>query len=594
MNKFCILVLAAISSFSVSQAQKTKKDTIIHRDMVLEKEYQPEVVSSERIALFPELEKNISTKREPAFSLSGNPISLKGEYIPLPAPLIKSEYPYQNQLGYLSVGAGSKFSFFADGQLNLISSPMQALDVRFMHRSIFGDITNSMNVASRAYANNNRLIATYRLHLPGNELTVSLSDKYNAWNYYGTWQTPINTLSESLPAIPDGQWLSDTKIFSNLKSKALDQALTWDISAEGHLFRLGKGVFAPGSDRETRGAFEKEFRVFGNLNLKVTDNLSIGTDGQLLQLNCSTPSSFSLDAYSNYFKSQSWIVVNPYARLTVNRWDLKVGIKATVPSLESERVMYNLTVSASTSLNAKTAFRASLGGGLMPFTYREGFELNPYLDPSIHLKPVQKPLIISAALDFRPMTSLRVSPVFEYERANNMPFFYNGYPSPSEYINKTYGHLFSAKYMNSNRFSIGADAFYNYQNKLTIFGKVRFNQYLNYSKDGAVDAQLKANGRRAWHMPGAEMQLRIDYSPVEKVSLFAGYELTALRYAPTSESFSSRLDDIHDVNIGVSWNMAKDVNVFIKLNNMLDQRYDIWNAYRVHGFTAMIGGSVRF
>ena len=599
MNKSIILLLIAISSGFALHAQKATKDTIIRRDMVLEKEYQPEVVTSERMILLPELEKISAGKKQPIFSLTGNPARIKGEYLPLPAPELKAEYPAQDQLGYFSLGAGSKLSFFADGQLNLIRKPKQALDIRLMHSSIFGDITNTMNVNSRAYNNNNRIMANYKLHLPGNELTVGLSEKYNAWNYYGTWQNPLTAIGDAYPNVPGGQWLSDTKFSAGFKSKNLNQAFTWNIGAESHIFRLGRGIPAPLTTDKVKGGRENELHIKAILNYDISENFHIGLDGQILQFSYRSPDSYSLDEtfyndQATYFKKQNWIVVNPYARWTYKKWEIKTGLKVTVPSLETQKVKYNLTASATTSINDKASFRLSVDGGMLPVSYREGFEMNQYLDPSIRIMPLWKPIGISAGIDYRPIKSLRISPVLEYERVNNMPFFYNGYPSPSEYINQTYGHLFSVKYMKSNRISIGADVLYNYRNKLTISGNARYNQYVNYSDDATVDAQLDVNGRKAWYNPALEIQCRLDYKPVEKISLFAGYQIFAMRYAATPDAFSAKLDDINDLNIGVIWMMAKDVNVFFKLDNMLDQRYDIWNGYRVHGFSAMVGGSVSF
>ena len=147
--------------------------------------------------------------------------------------------------------------------------------------------------------------------------------------------------------------------------------------------------------------------------------------------------------------------------------------------------------------------------------------------------------------------------------------------------------------MTSNRFTLGTDAYYNFRTKLRFFTQVRYNQYFNYSDDKAIDNLLAPN-RKAWYRPGFQTRFRLDYSPVDKVSTYVDYQISALRYAPTSTDFMHKLNDIHDFNLGASWEMAKDVQLFIQLNNLFDQRYDNWNAYKVHGFSTVIGGYVRF
>jgi len=55
-----------------------------------------------------------------------------------------------------------------------------------------------------------------------------------------------------------------------------------------------------------------------------------------------------------------------------------------------------------------------------------------------------------------------------------------------------------------------------------------------------------------------------------------------------------RMDDIHDLSLGASWQLGNNVQLFVRLNNLLDQRYEVWNAYKVHGLSALIGGYVTF
>jgi len=219
--------------------------------------------------------------------------------------------------------------------------------------------------------------------------------------------------------------------------------------------------------------------------------------------------------------------------------------------------------------------------------------MNPYLDPSIRLKSAWKVIDLSGQIDYRPFTSLRLSPAAGYDITKDMPAFFNAYPT-AEGVNDFYGNLFDVKYMNSNRFWIGMNALYAFRSFLTFQGEVYYNQFVNFSSDNTVNNLLKENGHRAWNRPGLQTRLRADYTPIDELNLFVDYKVEAMRYTATSTNFSEAMDPINDLSLGANFKLTKDVGVFLHVNNLLDQRYEVWNGYAVHGFTAMIGGSVKF
>ena len=453
MNRLCILVLAIGCTCFSAEAQKARKDTLSQRNVTLQKD-EPNIKKSEKILFLPDLETQTLEKRPSFFSLSPNPASLPGIYLPLQAPDILTAYPAQDKIGYFRFGGGSKMAFTGDAQLNLIRLPKQTLDIRLIHRSIFGDITNSLNQSYRSYMNRNRLMANYTFHLPGNELKVGLSQRYNAWNYYGTYKTTQSPANANGLTTPSGQWLSDTQFSFSIKSRKPGEALSYRLGVDGHLFRLGRGINSPTYTSGTTGGSEKELTLNGLVNYRLSDNLTLGAEGSLMKFSYGAPKTFAAEqtfytdpvSTANYFADQGWLQLHPHVRLNVKQWELTAGFRLAVPTLETERVKWNPTVTGITSLSDKAAFRVSLDGGIQYYSYREGFDLNPYLDPFIHLRTANSPIRLSAGIDYRPLKALRISPVFEYDHTSNSPFFYNALTG-TDVINDAYGRIFSVKYM---------------------------------------------------------------------------------------------------------------------------------------------------
>jgi outer membrane cobalamin receptor len=175
----------------------------------------------------------------------------------------------------------------------------------------------------------------------------------------------------------------------------------------------------------------------------------------------------------------------------------------------------------------------------------------------------------------------------------NAAFFTNANAGTSG-LNNALGRLFTVEYMNSTCAHVELNGEYSVENRLTLLGRVRYNAYVNTSDNAVLDAQLAANGRRAWYRPGVEARLRADVRAVDKLTVFADYKLEALRYAQTPTAFAIMLDPINDLSFGANYKMSKEVGIFLHVNNLLDQRYPIYYGYPVHGFTAVVGGSVSF
>lgn len=603
MNKRVIIIfLICIYGITVF-AQTAKKDTI-QRDLILEREYKPEVDSKEKIIVLPEPEGFTLEKRNSDFYLTGKPSNVKGEYLPLPAPGVKSEFPSQNKLGFLRIGAGSKLAFIGDGQLNFLRSKKHSLDLRLMHNSVFGEMTNSMGVKDRAMMNKNRLMVNYKLNLPEHELKVSLSEKYNSWNYYGTWKTPIMLpdTTISYPELANTQWSSDLKYSLGFSSRKAQSIFNWNLGLEGHFFRLGRGIqHATMPADANKGGKEKEILAFGDIRLDLSDKFHLGVKGNIRRFSYRKPVSYYLNEdyinnplnYANSFASQSLVELNPFVGFNVKKWDITAGLNISVPSFEDERVKYNLKASAVAPIGDRLLLKADLDGGVVTTSYREGFELNPYLDPHVRINSYYKPLDLKVGVEYRPLKSLRLNAFGGYERSNDKPFFYNGLPF-EDFINRAYGSIFGVMYMNSNKFSGGANILYNVKDKLSLSGEVKYNHYANFSKDDAIDLMLKGVSRKAWYSPGLEMRYRLDFSPVDFITVFADYQLSALRYSADTNSFASKMNNIHDLSVGASWNINKDVTLFVQVNNVLDQRFELWNSYKAHGMSAVIGGSVSF
>jgi len=609
MRTYTIFALAGsllLATLSAPAAKTTKpkavptaeKDSIPASDGTVDKKFQPVLEPVERILVLPGLEFQTETKQPMIFSITESPASLKGEYNPLPAAGIQQEFPASKQLGYVRLGVGNHRSFLGDVQLNLLRLPTQSLDINFIHRSVFGDVLYPNGDIDEAYRAENHDSMNYRASTTKTVLEISLGERFNFWNLYGKTAAPgVDTLQ-----MPGGQWSTDGCFTFGLRSKDLDNPVSWSVKSEGHLFRLGNGVSSatklPGV---SKGGAESEIRLVGSMDYDMNERVSLGVDAVIRNFSYRLPSTYDIDAINpniipslaTEFEDRDYLELTPHATLFYRNWMFKGGLKLSIPSIVSESVRPNLIASAITPLGRKVVFRLNLDGGVEPMSYREGIDMNPWLDPAIRLRSTWKPYDLTASLDIRPLTNLRISTELGLNTTLNAPFFSNAMPGTAG-VNNACGHLFTVQYMTSTLAHVELNGEYSVENVLTILGSVRYNAYSNSSGDAVIDAQLAANGRKAWYKPGVEARMRADVKPVDKLSLFADYRLEALRYAPTGTAFCTSLDPINDLSFGANYKMSKEVGIFMHVNNLLDQRYQVYSGYPVHGFTAVVGGSVSF
>jgi len=597
------LTATAAKSTKTKAATTEKKDSIPYSDGSVDRKFQPVLEPVDRILVLPSLEQQVETKQPMIFSIAESPASLKGEYNPLPAAGIQQEFPSAKQVGYVRLGVGNHRSFLGDVQLNLLRAPTQSFDINYVHRSIFGEVlfpTGENDIM--AYRNENHAVMNYRASMSKTVLEVSLGERFNFWNMYGKVPAVgVDTLN-----FPGNQWSTDGYFTFGLKSKDLENPVSWAVKSEGHLFRLGNGV-SSSTDKPTgdKGGAENEIKLTGSMNYDLNDRVRLGVDAKIRNFTYRLPTSYKIDAINpniipslaSEFENRDYLELAPNATLFYKNWMFKGGLKLSIPSLISESMRPNLIASAITPLGKKVVLRFVLDGGVEPLSYREGIAMNPWLDPAIRLRSAWKLYDLTAGLDFRPLSNLRLSTEIGASTTKDAPFFSNVLPSlqfPLAGVNNACGHLFTVEYMNSTQVHAEINGTYSVENLLTILGSIRYNVYSNSSDNAVIEAQLAANGRKAWYKPGVEARLRADVRPVDKLTLFADYRLEALRYAPTATAFSAMMDPINDLSFGANFKMSKEVGIFMHVNNVLDQRYQVYNGYPVHGFTALVGGSVSF
>lgn len=597
-------LLGIFSLYPLSTQAKTAPDSLIRRDLLLEKEYNPMLETAGKIYRVPETEDLKTKETEVRFSISEAPAMTPGEYVPLRAAEARTYFPAREQKAYVRLGGGYHWATLGDAQWNILKGPRHLLDLTAWHRSSFGKVTLQPDLASRAKLVDSRVGLNYQWHLNSAEFRAGLSERFYAWNYYGRSWSNLPMQNRDSLAMPGMQWFSDTRLSLGLESKPWDKAFDYAFNVDAHYFRLGKALAK--DSLAGAGPAETELDADLALNYQINDKLSIGLDTRVRALFYQRGASsqrFSLADHMQYDPAFAafndapvnafWFELNPRARYSLGLWDFGLGFRLSY--LGGQKMLIAPVASVNRPLGNWAKFNFEVDGGQKLYSYREGLELNSYLDPSIRLLPEYSPIALRGALQIKPLSGLNMTAFTGYSYTQNVAMFYNALPVDSGMLNHlSYSKLFMTEYVKMNKLYVGLGFNFAYKKTLDLSAKLSYNHYIASSNDLKMDMLLSSNARRPWHKPAFEAEAMLNVSPTEQTAFFVSYHWEGTRYAPDYFSAFRRLPDIHYLSLGGSYDVTRRLGVFLHLNNVLNQFYEVWNDYPSQGFTAVVGASYSF
>ena len=144
---------------------------------------------------------------------------------------------------------------------------------------------------------------------------------------------------------------------------------------------------------------------------------------------------------------------------------------------------------------------------------------------------------------------------------------------------------FTGVYDNGNVFGITADVSYTATDKLDIDAGVTF---LSYSLDSLAEPYQKPTLSANF---GLGVMITNKIRANAKVYYY-GERKAANVVSPIAGDI--KLDPIFDLNVGVDYSLTDQFNVFLNINNILNQDYQVYYGYPVHGIQIMGGLTFRF
>ena len=286
------------------------------------------------------------------------------------------------------------------------------------------------------------------------------------------------------------------------------------------------------------------------------------------------------------------VKMNPYFEMKDDFYRLHLGVRMDVGTKFNSsdalfRVYPDLTGSLFVLDNA-LEFYAGLNGGLKSYTYRELVEENPFVATRLKMDITNVKLGFDGGVRTNILNTVDVHVGVRYRHTDNDCFF-------NPRVVSAYNGMIEDRPYNS------FDLVYDETKQVSVLGNVRWL----VMDDLTVDAGFTYNKcdpakeEHAWYRPTMEGNLNAVYQLNEALSINAAFCYQGGRWAKTRPTLgeaakSIELKDAFDLGLGAEYKLKERFSVFVKAENLLNQKYPYYLDYPVMGIEAFAGLKLAF
>ena len=559
------------------------QDSLKNRNVTVEREYQPIINDAGKIITTPRVIEPVVDKTKAIYSDISTPLSISSNIQTLP-PEELEHLPTPAKKGFARIGLGYPLNTLADFIYPLVKNENNRLDFTLRHLGALTDKIHSKTSASLQY---DHLFPTFNFY-------TGVGGRHDFYNYYGrvfgaeksygmaditpTYGNAIYTTPEDntltlrqLSGFPLDETNWRLNFTAGARSLPDAESLHYDISANYNLFTAVTGKLTE-NQLLLKGNFDVPFN-YNRLGMTVEiHNLSYGSG-------VNKPVNFPL--------SYNLIKINPFYKLVGDEWFVRLGVKTGL-SLGHGQV-FTPSPDVSAQWNAVPEYFSLYGGvtgDLAVNTLSRTYEINRYISPGNRLDDMYTPIDAFLGVKLSPVYNLMFDVYGDYQIINNQYLFINRAYTTTETavmpdIRNLYHNRFDVIYAPATKLSAGMRVNYDYKNRYGLYAK------------GAYHSWNVENQEHAWQLPTWDADLG-GYAKINNnISINTQFMFQDGRFARLGNS-AHKMKPIYDWNLGASYAYLDWLSVFVKLNNILNSKYDQYNGYQVQGINAMIGASFSF
>ncbi|GGJ91024.1 TonB-dependent receptor [Parabacteroides faecis] len=593
VKALCVVALLGTTATMSAQEDTSKKQNL-DREMTLEREYDPTVQDASKVNTLPVI-KEPEVKKMPidyaGFTIAADP---QKEISLLPSGNIMTDIQYNKRRGYFNFGGGTYLNLNGDLGYHILSTDKDQLNIWFSHRSTNGKVKYlQIDEKVKAKLNDNMGGLNFKHNFDKLALKMGVKYGYSGFNYYGL---PVY-LDPASSVVPD--------FVSDVETNQVAQTIKANVGVEskedapvGYLLDLGYTNFSYkyGAGKPFDGPTEGTFNLNFGLNAGFGGNQRIGLDGNFQYFNYSLPKEIEIPegekaGYTYYFDNFAAATLSPYYKVEGDNWHIKLGINAMFFSGEHKKFMASPNISADVEVADKTVLYLKANGELKANSQYDMFQENRYTAPFSRIMPSRN------WLDGIVGIKSGVAPGFWFDifggyKITNDNYFFA--PLLNN-VKDNFGNFSTPLNMlDSKQLFIGANLKYSYQQLFEVSLKGVYNNWKVEETDEFKSIGFTKNEPEAYGMPEMEITAGVTVRPIKNLSASLDYYLATGRKSFLITDGEKNMKNINELNLTGAYNFNDTFGMYLKLNNVLFQKYELYYGYPLQKFSAMIGVNINF
>ena len=550
------ITLATLMPFALQAQTQQPKDTTMTRTVVVEQEYNPNIMDASKVNVLPKVEEPAVVKKKAEYAVTPLPATT----IPMGmmSPYLISKMQPNATPGYIRAGYGNygNLDVFANYLFRL--SDKDKLNVRFQMDGMDGELDMpEEELTWDAYYYRTRANIDYTHQF--SRIDFNLAANFGLSNF------------NLAPYEPGKQKFTEGDFHIGLKST--DESYPVQFKAETNLMMYNRQNNNTLLFSDALG--ETQIHTKGVVSGTISDEQTINIGADIR--NIFYTKDFKTEDLPVY-EDRTTLALNPYYELNNDSWRLHIGANVDFSFGAGKTLRVSPDVTAQYVFSDSYVLYAQATGGKMVNDLRRLERISPYLLPlgTIHDTYEQ----LNAAIGFKasPCTGLWLNLYGGYQDLKDDAFQMQQADEETVDGETAYYQFQDLGFTNSHNVYAGLKISYDYKD---IFAFAIDGTYRNWDAKEEYALLLK---------PAYELKFDATLRPVKGLGIHLGYN-----YAGREEVKDlGKLSAINNLYAGAEYNVFKGVSVYARLNNLLNQEYQYYLGYPTEGFNFLGGLSFRF
>lgn len=543
-----ILAGVALTALSLgAQAQTQPNDTTLARTVVVEQEYNPDIMDAAKVNVLPKVEPPTAGKRDVEYDATLMPATH------IPAGILQAypgvEVQPKAQPGYARLGYGNYGNLDVRANYLFTPSPNDRLNLTFALDGMDGKLKLPYNEKKwNSYFFRTKANMDY-LHAFKN-VNLNVAGNFGLSNF------------NFMPGFVNSkQKFTSGDFHVGVNSTNKEMPFLFNVETNLMFYERQRHPLFEESNKET--IIRTKADVAGHINDEQLIGLGIAMDNVVYN-------DYTTD--ENYaFENHTDIALNPYYHYQNDNWDIRLGAHADLAFGFGKKFRAAPDVTATYTFADSYRLYVQAKGGKLQNDFRRLEVLNPYGQIANQQDATYEQ--VNAAIGFKasPVTGLWFHLYGGYQNLKNDLVFDTGLWVPIVFLSEACG--------NTNNVYAGAELSYNYKDIVSLSASGIYRNWDSHENKTIMLA----------FKPALEADFHMDLRPIPAVTVGIGY-----RHIARQEVEGNKADPVSNLYLSGSYELFKGIAVYARANNLLNKDYQYYQGCLAEGINFLGGVSFKF